>query len=59
VIFYIAELYHERGHFYDFTSLVRELEVAGEIYERKTYPFEFSTVEMPYESYNGTNVRLR
>ncbi|BAF28675.1 vacuolar protein sorting-associated protein 26A [Oryza sativa Japonica Group] len=53
------ELYHERGHFYDFTSLVRELEVAGEIYERKTYPFEFSTVEMPYESYNGTNVRLR
>jgi vacuolar protein sorting-associated protein 26 len=38
---------------------VRELEVAGEIYERKTYPFEFSTVEMPYESYNGTNVRLR
>lgn len=38
---------------------VRELDVPGEIYERKTYPFEFSTVEMPYESYNGTNVRLR
>ena len=42
-----------------FTCAVRELEVPGEIYERKTYPFEFSTVEMPYESYNGTNVRLR
>uniref|UniRef100_A0A0E0GRU1 UBC core domain-containing protein n=1 Tax=Oryza nivara TaxID=4536 RepID=A0A0E0GRU1_ORYNI len=56
---YHDELYHERGHFYDFTSLVRELDVAGEIYERKTYPFEFSTVEMPYDSYNGTNVRLR
>jgi vacuolar protein sorting-associated protein 26 len=38
---------------------VRELDIPGEIYEKKTYPFEFSTVEMPYESYNGTNVRLR
>jgi hypothetical protein len=38
---------------------VRELEIPGEIYERKTYPFEFSSVEMPYESHNGTNVRLR
>ncbi|KAL5678470.1 hypothetical protein ACJX0J_014601, partial [Zea mays] len=53
------ELYFDRGNFYDFTSIVRELDVPGEIYERKTYPFEFSTVEMPYESYNGTNVRLR
>ncbi|CAL5093485.1 unnamed protein product [Urochloa decumbens] len=53
------ELYFDRGNFYDFTSLVRELDVPGEIYERKAYPFEFSTVEMPYESYNGTNVRLR
>eukprot|EP00262_Sarcandra_glabra_P012437 TRINITY_DN3206_c0_g1_i1.p1 TRINITY_DN3206_c0_g1~~TRINITY_DN3206_c0_g1_i1.p1 ORF type:complete len:258 (-),score=29.30 TRINITY_DN3206_c0_g1_i1:227-1000(-) len=53
------ELYFDRGNFYDFTSLVRELDVPGEIYERKTYPFEFSTVEMPYESYNGVNVRLR
>ncbi|CAO2149838.1 unnamed protein product [Urochloa humidicola] len=53
------ELYFDRGNFYDFTSLVRELDVPGEIYERKTFPFEFSTVEMPYESYNGTNVRLR
>lgn len=54
-----TELYFDRGNFYDFTSIVRELDVPGEIYERKTYPFEFSTVEMPYESYNGTNVRLR
>ncbi|XP_072980225.1 vacuolar protein sorting-associated protein 26B isoform X2 [Typha angustifolia] len=53
------ELYFDRGNFYDFTSLVRELDVPGEIYERKTYPFDFSTVEMPYESYNGANVRLR
>ncbi|KAJ6913097.1 vacuolar protein sorting-associated protein 26B [Populus alba x Populus x berolinensis] len=53
------EMYFDRGNFYDFTSLVRELDVPGEIYERKTYPFEFSTVEMPYETYNGVNVRLR
>ncbi|KAK4278767.1 hypothetical protein QN277_016567 [Acacia crassicarpa] len=53
------ELYFDRGNFYDFTSLVRELDVPGELYERKTYPFEFSTVEMPYESYNGVNIRLR
>ncbi|THG19197.1 hypothetical protein TEA_010980 [Camellia sinensis var. sinensis] len=53
------ELYFDRGNFYDFTSLVRELDVPGDLYERKTYPFEFSTVEMPYESYNGVNVRLR
>ncbi|CAN8302033.1 unnamed protein product [Cochlearia groenlandica] len=52
-------MYFDRGNFYDFTSLVRELDVPGEIYERKTYPFEFSTVEMPYETYNGVNVRLR
>ncbi|XVF04952.1 hypothetical protein REPUB_Repub05bG0128300 [Reevesia pubescens] len=53
------ELYFDRGNFYDFTSLVRELDVPGELYERKTYPFEFSMVEMPHESYNGVNVRLR
>ncbi|KAG0468997.1 hypothetical protein HPP92_018325 [Vanilla planifolia] len=53
------ELYFDRGNFYDFTSLVRELDVPGEIYERKSYQFEFSTVEMPFESYNGVNVRLR
>ncbi|KAJ6895339.1 hypothetical protein NC651_021749 [Populus alba x Populus x berolinensis] len=40
-------------------QIVRELDVPGELYERKAYPFEFSTVEMPYESYNGVNVRLR
>ncbi|GJX83766.1 vacuolar protein sorting-associated protein 26A-like protein [Tanacetum coccineum] len=42
-----------------FGCVVRELDVPGELYERKTYPFEFSTVEMPYETYSGANVRLR
>ncbi|WVY93183.1 hypothetical protein V8G54_032271 [Vigna mungo] len=40
-------------------QIVRELDVPGNLYERKTYPFEFSTVQMPYESYSGINVRLR
>ncbi|CAN1837566.1 Vacuolar protein sorting-associated protein 26A, partial [Linum perenne] len=56
---FFAELYFDRGNFYDFTSLVRELDVPGDLYEKKSYPFEFSTVEMPYESYSGVNVRLR
>ncbi|KZV27814.1 vacuolar protein sorting-associated protein 26A [Dorcoceras hygrometricum] len=53
------EMYFDRGNFYDFTSLVRELDVPGGLYEKKTFPFEFSTVEMPYETYNGVNLRLR
>lgn len=53
-------LYHLEIIAFHFLSFaVRELDVPGEIYERKTYPFEFSTVEMPYETYNGVNVRLR
>ncbi|CAI5523610.1 unnamed protein product [Closterium sp. Naga37s-1] len=53
------ELFFDRGNFYDFTSLVRELDIPGEISQRKIYPFEFQNVEMQYESYNGVNVRLR
>ncbi|CAI5534527.1 unnamed protein product [Closterium sp. Naga37s-1] len=39
-------------------GLVRELDIPGEISQRKIYPFEFQNVEMQYESYNGVNVRL-
>lgn len=53
------ELSLERGHVYDFTSLVRELDVPGEILDRKVYAFEFPAVEMPYESYYGVHVKLR
>jgi vacuolar protein sorting-associated protein 26 len=38
---------------------VRELDPAGELTGTKRYPFEFTNVEKPYESYNGVNVRLR
>ncbi|CAH8290046.1 unnamed protein product [Eruca vesicaria subsp. sativa] len=50
------EMYFDRGNFCNFTSLVREVDVPGEIYEKKAYPFEFSTVEMPHETYNGVNI---
>mmetsp|Transcript_43079 Transcript_43079/g.31455 ORF Transcript_43079/g.31455 Transcript_43079/m.31455 type:complete len:329 (-) Transcript_43079:7-993(-) len=53
-----TELYFERGNAAKFTTLVRELESAGNMTQSKSYPFEFST-EKPYESYSGMNVRLR
>jgi len=38
---------------------VRELDMPGEISEKKVYPFEFQNVDLQYESYSGVNVRLR
>lgn len=38
---------------------VRELEPGGELSTTRSYPFEFNNVEMPYEAYNGVNVRLK
>ena len=37
----------------------RELEPPGEFSSTRSYAFEFNNVEMPYESYNGVNVRLK
>jgi len=53
------ELLHDRSSTYEFTSLVRELEVPGELQGSKAFPFEFTSVEKQYESYDGINVRLR
>eukprot|EP00736_Rhodelphis_marinus_P001835 Rmarinus@m.7832 len=53
------ELFYDRGNHYEFTSLVRELEGPGELTGTKRYPFDFTSVEKMYESYNGINVRLR
>ena len=55
----VSQLFQIICYAIDTFCAVRELDVPGELYETKTYPFEFSTVEMPYESYNGINVRLR
>lgn len=53
------DLQHDRGGSYDFLSLVREVEPAGEMYTTKAMPFEFNAVEMQYESYAGIHVQLR
>ena len=43
----------------EFTSLVRELSPAGTFTSTQTFPFDFTNVEKPYESYRGINVKLR
>jgi len=53
------ELYYDRGNHHEFTSLVKELARPGILTQSTSYDFEFVNVEKPYESYTGTNVRLR
>lgn len=53
------ELYYDRGNHHEFASLVKELALPGELMQNASYSFEFVNVEKPYESYTGSNVRLR
>jgi len=53
------ELFYDRGNHYEFTSLVRELSAPGAMDRSMDFPFDFSSVDKQYESYNGLNVRLR
>jgi vacuolar protein sorting-associated protein 26 len=53
------ELYQDRGNHHEFTSLVKDLARPGELTSNTSYSFEFVNVEKPYESYTGSNVRLR
>ena len=54
------ELYYDKGNHFDFTSLQFDLAPPGFIQGPPVeLPFEFLNAEMPYESYNGANVRLR
>jgi len=55
----LIEYVYDRGNPYEFISLVRELEAPGELLESKKYPFEFSNVENQYDTYSGSNVKLR
>ena len=54
-----VEMYYDRGNHHEFTSLVKELARPGELTQNSSFDFEFVNVEKPYESYTGTNVRLR
>lgn len=53
------EMFYDRGNHHDFLSLVRQLDPPGELTSSKVFNFDFQQVEKPYESYTGTNVRLR
>jgi len=53
------EMYYDRGNHHEFLSLVKELARPGEMQTNASYPFDFNQVEKPYESYTGSNVRLR
>ncbi|CAG0894251.1 unnamed protein product [Cyprideis torosa] len=53
------ELFYDRGNHHEFTNLVKELARPGELLQNTSFPFEFNQVEKPFESYTGTNVRLR
>lgn len=53
------ELYYDRANHHDFTSLVKDLARPGELTQNTSYDFEFLHVEKPYETYTGTNVKLR
>ena len=53
------ELFYDRGNHHEFTSLVKELVKPGEMISNGTFKFDFLNVEKSYESYTGTNVRLR
>jgi len=53
------ELYYDRGNHHDFLSLVKELARPGDLFQHTSYSFEFVNVEKPFESYTGSNVKLR
>jgi len=49
----------DKAHPHEIISLVRDLAPPGDMMEQKTFPFEFKSVEMEYESYRGKQVTLR
>uniref|UniRef100_A0A9J2PLM4 Vacuolar protein sorting-associated protein 26 n=1 Tax=Ascaris lumbricoides TaxID=6252 RepID=A0A9J2PLM4_ASCLU len=53
------EVYYDRGNQHDFISMVKELALPGILTDSKSFHFDFQQVEKPYESYVGTNVKLR
>lgn len=52
------DLLFDKSNSIKFTTVVKEIESAGTIWQSKSFPFEFN-VEKAYETYSGVNVRLR
>ncbi|CAK8684959.1 vacuolar protein sorting-associated protein 26B-like [Clavelina lepadiformis] len=53
------EILYDRTNVHDFTTLTKQLASPGSLMQSKVFSFEFPHVEKPYESYFGSNVRLR
>jgi len=47
------------GEPFEFSTLVKELEHPATLDRVKTFSFDFSGMEQPFESYDGLNVRVR
>ncbi|RYC62217.1 hypothetical protein CHU98_g3988 [Xylaria longipes] len=58
-VYYISEMFFDRGNHYEFLCLNQELAAPGELQHPQTFDFNFKNVEKQYESYNGINVKLR
>lgn len=58
-LFLLAEVYYDRNNHHDFISLIKDLARPGELLQSTTYNFDFLQVEKPFESYTGSNVKLR
>lgn len=59
VYLHILEVYYDRGNQHDFICLSKELAKAGELTQNTKFAFCFHNVSKPFESYVGTNVKLR
>ncbi|GAA50525.1 vacuolar protein sorting-associated protein 26B [Clonorchis sinensis] len=55
----VIEFFTDRGNRDEFITLSQDLARPGILSQPVSYPFEFLTVNKPYESYCGTHVRLR
>jgi vacuolar protein sorting-associated protein 26A/B len=53
------ELFYDRGNAHEFTTLTKRLAGPGTLHGAESFQFDFRESEMPFESYNGINVRLR
>ncbi|VEL32285.1 unnamed protein product, partial [Protopolystoma xenopodis] len=53
------DIYSDRACREDFIFLPKDLARPGILSKTTSYPFEFISIDKPYESYSGTSVRLR
>ncbi len=57
--YFFVELFYDRGNHYEFLAQTQELSAPGELRQTAAYDFDFKNVEKQFESYHGTNAKLR